>query len=97
MFESLLKLFLVLFVASSSSASNEESTLEHGDFFQGDINLSDEQASIINGDSNRGRTGWTLAQYLWPKSSNGFVEVPFFINVGTGYSKNFYHTKFLFN
>lgn len=89
MFESLLKLFLVLFVASSSSASNEESTLEHGDFFQGDINLSDEQASIINGDSNRGRTGWTLAQYLWPKSSNGFVEVPFFINVGTGYSKNF--------
>jgi hypothetical protein len=47
--------------------------------YQGDIILTEDQIERIN-DETGSRTGIIYTEYLWPKSDDGFVRVPYYID-----------------
>lgn len=64
--------------------------LEYGEFFQGDIALTDEQKLYLLDDSNNS----LLAQhgrideiYHWPKDDDGLVRVPFYLSPSSKFCK----------
>lgn len=67
-----------------------EQHLEHGNFFQGDIVLvQDQKEYLLANDSSEFpiRTGWVDEYYRWPKDNDGNVIMPYHIASESGYCK----------
>lgn len=56
------------------------------EFFQGDIELSDEQKNLMS-NHRTSRTGVRDIVVRWPKSENGLVIIPYSISRNSGYTK----------
>lgn len=59
-----------------------------GEYFQGDIRLTEEQQKLISGQIKVPRTGWTYTPYHWLKNAQGIVEVPYRINPSEGFCRS---------
>lgn len=68
-----------------------EQRLENGKFFQGDIVLVQDQKEYLlaneSGSSVPTRTGWIDEFYRWPKDSNGYVILPYYVAPKSEYSE----------
>lgn len=82
-------LILISIIAQLSGASfgfpMEVSPEEMGDFFEGDMDLSLEQTSFLQGNS---RAGVLLETLRWPSSPNGIVSVPYQFQSGSLYCES---------
>lgn len=80
------------FNAESGEDYDDNLNKEQGAFFQGDIELDDDQHEILfspvtEEDKLQSRTGLLGEQYRWPKNNRGLVYIPYLISTESNYSK----------
>lgn len=65
----------------------------YGEKFQGDIKLTENQEKILQDvdqvEGHNPRTGTVHLFYRWPKNMQGFVVVPYRINLSDDFSESF--------
>lgn len=73
------------------ATDNVNTSLEMGNFFQGDIKLLPEQKELfLSQDDLVSRTGLLLKHQRWPSSEEGFIIVPFTFPKSSDYCKFIY-------
>lgn len=93
----LIVLFVLVAIAVQLEANPVtvgRSIYEDGEYFQGDIRLSDEQLAMMrDGKSVNSKTGWTYEPYHWVKNAQGHVVIPFRYDPAGGFSECCERTK----
>jgi hypothetical protein len=85
MFKNFVRLCSLLAVVFLTEAAPALPEMMNKELYQGDIQLTKEQEKIL--ENPDAFTGLTDASSRWPTNMLGFIQVPFRIRVGDGFSK----------